>query len=103
MGGAVVLFCVVIHCGIVQHRSIREQFLLKLTASLGGSYARFEAMSTVNPFMLASLYYSTINSLTSLYFSDDDERERVAACAIRHNRARNLRTGVSFSRIRQLF
>ena len=36
----------VIHCGIVQHiyTSIRAQFLLKLQASLGGS---FEAMSSL--------------------------------------------------------
>ena len=34
----------VIHCGIVQH----IQFLLKLKASLGGSYARFEAMSSLD-------------------------------------------------------
>ena len=39
-----------IHCGIVQHihASIRAQFLLKLKASLGGSYARFEAMSSLD-------------------------------------------------------
>ena len=36
----------VIHCGIVQHY-IRAQFLVKLKASLGGSYARFEAMSSL--------------------------------------------------------
>ena len=40
----------VIHCGIVQHAytSIRAQFLVKLKASLGGSYARFEAMSSLD-------------------------------------------------------
>ena len=30
------------------YRSIRAQFLLKLKASLGGSYARFEAMSSLD-------------------------------------------------------
>ena len=38
----------VIHCGIVQYTSIRAQFLVKLKASLGGSYARFEAMSSLD-------------------------------------------------------
>ena len=36
----------VIHCGI--HSAYRAQFLLKLKASLGGSYARFEAMSSLD-------------------------------------------------------
>ena len=36
----------VIHCGIVQH--IELNFFLKLQASLGGSYARFETMSSLD-------------------------------------------------------
>ena len=39
----------VIHCGDCSaYTSIRAQFLLKLKASLGGSYARFEAMSSLD-------------------------------------------------------
>ena len=45
MGMSVKVF---IHCRIVQHTSIRAQFLLKWKASLGGSYARFEAMSSLD-------------------------------------------------------
>ena len=39
----------VIHCGIVQHIEVLElNFLLKFQASLGGSYARFEPMSSLD-------------------------------------------------------
>ena len=38
----------VIHCGIVQYIKVRAQFLLKLKASQGVRYARFEAMSSLD-------------------------------------------------------
>ena len=56
----------VIHCGIVQHRSIRAQFLLKFQASLGGSYARFEALDKSSFVLGNELWEEHFESLLAL-------------------------------------
>ena len=50
------------------YTSIRAQFLLKLKASLGGSYARFEAMSSLDKssFVLGNELYG--KRILSLYW-----------------------------------
>ena len=78
----------VIHCGIVQHAytSIRAQFMLKLKASLGGSYARFEAMSSLDKssFILGNElweeHFESLLALVKAYIIDIWE-ERDVECA----------------------
>ena len=55
------------------YRSIRAQFLLKLKASLGGSYARFEAISSLDKssFVLGKeLWEEHFESLVKVYIID---------------------------------
>ena len=55
------------------YTSIRAQFLLKLKASLGGSYARFEAMSSLDKssFVLGNeLWEESLQALVKAYIID---------------------------------
>ena len=60
-------------CDCSAYRSIRAQFLLKLMASLGGSYARFEAMSSLekSSFVLRNeLWEEHLEALVKAYIID---------------------------------
>ena len=58
------------------YTSIRAQFLLKLKASLGGSYARFEAMSSLDKssFVLGNElweeHFESLLALVKVYIID---------------------------------
>ena len=58
------------------YRSIRSQFLLKLKASLGGSYARFEAMSSLE---LWEEHFESLLALVKAYIIDIWEEQVIWA------------------------
>ena len=62
----------VIHtlCDCSAYRSIRAQFLLKLKASLGGRYARFEAMSSFLGNELWEEHFESLQALVKAYIID---------------------------------
>ena len=82
------------------YTSIRAQFLLKLKASLGGSYARFEAMSSLDKssFVLGNElweeHFESLLALVKAYIIDIWEERYMVMLSVLNNPVFTLQLGI---------